>query len=108
MSLNLVKDHLEEMGVISPDQYEDYSMIVGDKWEIYKISDVTSIYIKFELTGKIGYAFCAKITCGHMVFDFESSYYFKSYTNDIKEEWDCDQSVKDALLCNAVERMRPY
>ena len=108
MKDNLVKDYLEEIGFISPDQYEDYSIIIGEKWEIYRISNNTFIYIRFELTGKIGYAFCVKITCGPMLFESESSYYFKSYTNDKKEEWDCEQDIKNALLCNAVERIQPY
>ena len=108
MSDNLVKDYLEEIGLISQDQYIDYSMLNGDKWEIYQLSDDTLLYVKFELTGKLGYSFCAKITCKKMTSSFESFYYVKSYGNEDREPWECERIVKDTLMSNAISRLKPY
>ena len=108
MSDNLVKDYLEEIGVISPDQYLDYVMLNGDQWDIYQLSDNILTYVRYELTGKIGYAFCAEITCTRLAIDFESCYYVKSYGNEVKEEWKCEQIIKDQLVTNAIVIIKPY
>ena len=108
MSDNLVKEHLEEIGVISQDQYIDYVMIDGDKWEIYRLFEDTLLYIKFELTGKIGYAFCAKVTCKRMRSSFEAFYHIKNYSRETREPWQCDQNLKDSLLSHAISFLKPY
>lgn len=108
MSDNLIKDHLEELKVISPEQFVDFVMLGGEKWDIYKKSDDILTYVRYELTGKLGYAFCAEITCKRMTINFESFYYVKSYGNEVKEAWECEQSVKDYLVCNAISVLKPY
>lgn len=108
LSDNLVKEHLEELKVISSEQFIDYVMIDGDKWEMYRTSDDTIVYIRFELTGKIGYAFCARITCKKMHSSFKAFYHVKSYGNETKNEWECEQSTKDSLMCNAIAILKPY
>lgn len=108
MSDNLVKDYLEEEGIAIPGQHINNAVICEKEWEIYKISEDTLTYIRYELTGKIGYAFCVTITCKRLTIDLESFYYVKSYGNEIKEEWECDQSVKDALVSNAIAIINPF
>jgi len=108
VSDNLVKDYLEEQKIISPEQYLDYAMIDGDRWEIYKISDDTLFYVRYELIGKIGYAFCAKIVCKRMTSSFNSLYYVKSYGNEVKDNWECDKNVKDSLMSHAITLLKPY
>lgn len=108
MSNNLVKDHLEEIGVISPDQYFDYVMLNEDRWDIYKLSDDTLVYVRYELTGKIGYAFCAKVTIKRLSIDFDGFYHVKSYGNEVQEEWKCEQLIKDQLVSNAISIIEPY
>jgi hypothetical protein len=108
MSNNLVRDYLEELCLISSQQFMNNLYIDGDEWEIYKLSDDTLLYVRFELAGKIGYAFCVKIICRKMTNNFESFYYVKSYGNEVKEKWDCDQLTKDRLMGNAIEILQPY
>ena len=62
MSDNLIKEYLEEIELIPSDKYFDYATIAGERWVIYKMSDNTLIYVRYELTGKLGYAFFAKTT----------------------------------------------
>jgi len=108
VSDNLVKDYLEEIGVALPAQHIDNAEICDDEWEIYEISKDTLTYVRYELTGKIGYAFCTTITCKRLTIDLDSFYHVVSYGNRIKEEWECDQSIKDALVSNAIDRINPF
>jgi len=108
LSENLVKEHLEELKLISSDQFLDSIFIDDDEWEIYQIPDDTLLYVRFELTGKIGYAFCVRITCKRMTNNFESFYHVKSYGNEIKEDWKCEQNIKDRLMSNAISILKPY
>jgi len=108
VSDNLVKDHLEEIGVISPDHYVDYVILSGDQWEIYRSSDDTITYVRFELTGKLGYAFCAKVVVKRLTIDFEPFYHVKSYGNEVRKEWECESTIKDQLVSNAISIVQPY
>ncbi len=108
MSENLVKEHLEELKLISLDQFLDSIFIHGDEWEIYKISDDTLLYVLFELTGKLGYAFCVRITCKKMTNNFESFYHVKSYGNEVRENWECEREVGDCLMASAISILKPY
>ena len=105
MSDNLVKDYLEEIEIINPDQFFDY-VIFDDRWDIYKLSDEVLFYVKYELVGKIGYAFCAKVTCRRMTNDFESFFYAVNHNGSVREEWDCDD--RDKLCSNAISILKPY
>jgi len=49
VSDNLVQDYLEEIKVISPDQFLDDAIIRSDDWKIYRISDDTLTYVRYEL-----------------------------------------------------------
>ncbi len=108
MSDNLVKDYLEEISVVHPDQYINSYIICEDEWEVYRISEDTVTYVKYELTGKIGYAFCVTIICKRLTVNLKAFYYVKSYGNEVKEEWDCEQSVKDALISNSIGIVKPF
>jgi len=108
MSDNLVKDYLEQIEVIKPDQFLDYCMIDYDRWDIYKSSDDTLIYVKYELTGKIGYAFYSRITCKGMDIKKEFLYYVVNYGAEIKENWECDESTKDIFVSKTISILRPH
>ena len=108
MSDNLVRDYLEEIKVISPEQYLDILMLDGDEWEIYRSSDESMTYVRFELTGKLGYAFCANVVVKKLSINFSSFYYVKSYGNEIKNDWECEQLLRDRLTSNAVSTIQPY
>ena len=108
---NLVKKHLEGLNLISPDQFVDTIFIDDDKydkWEVYRISDDALFFVYFELTGNIGYAFCVKIKCKKMSYDFEAFYHVKSHSNEIKEDWDCGQDISDRLMAIAIAILKPY
>lgn len=108
MAENLVRKYLEEIKLISSDHLLDSILIDDEEWEIYKVSDDTLLYVLFELTGKLGYAFCARITCKRMTNSFESFYHVKSYGNEVREDWECEQSIKDRLMSNAILILKPY
>lgn len=109
MSENIVKDYLEELGIISQEQYLDSLFILDDEWEIYRISDDTLFYVYFELSfGGVGYAFCIQITCEKMTWNFESFYYMKTHDNEVKDVWDTDQEVKNLLMSNAMAVLKPF
>lgn len=108
MSDNLVKDYLEKIGVAPSDKYIGDAVILGDEWEIYKIFNDTITYIRYELTGKIGYAFYVIIVCKKLTINLESFYYVVSYNNEVKKEWDCEQNIKDALVSNAIGIIQPF
>jgi len=107
VSDNLVQDYLEEIKVISPDQFLDDAIIRSDDWKIYRISDDTLTYVRYELTGKLGYAFCVTVICKRLTIDVEATYYAKSYGNVVKEHWDIDHSVGDAIISNAISIIKP-
>ena len=108
MSDNLVKKHLEELKLFSPEQLLYSISIDEDDWEIYKVADDILFYVRYELTGNLGYAFCAQITCKKNTYNCDTFYHVKSHGNEIKEEWDCGQRIRDKLMSITVSILKPY
>ncbi|MHA1468999.1 MAG: hypothetical protein ACTSSP_00405 [Candidatus Asgardarchaeia archaeon] len=107
---NLVKKHLEELKLISSDQYLTSFFIEGQEWEVYQVEDKTLLYIYFELLdNSMGYAFCIKIACGEMKCDVDPFYHIKNFDNFSVAKWeDCGQYIKDQLTYDAIYRMKAY
>ncbi len=107
---NLVKEYLEELGIINSDQLF-YNAIYEDvEWDAYKLSDDEMLYVTYELTPDgIGSAFCAKIKCTKLTYNIESKHYTKSFTNRTINEWDgISDTLRDKMLSDAIRDLETY
>ena len=108
MSDNLVQDYLEELGLASDDRYIDSIFILDKEWKIYRLSDDRIFFVYYELTGKIGYAWCAEVTCKHMSWDIDPYSQMVSYSNKVKEHWDIDENTFNQFMSIAISILKPF
>jgi len=108
MRENLVKQYLEEIGLINLENFVDYGFFDNKEWEIYKLKDNTFLYINYEILDDmgIGFAYCCEISCSSLKYNIKSFLYSKSFNSVKKGEWNnFNQELSDKILSNAMMRI---